>query len=260
MSRRGTVAALAALLALGVACIDLSVDPDEITSLELPPMPNASIIFGDTLRDAAGVAYPLVARVFDASGNEVTAEPTFIATDTFVTIGTGAGGSFVLAKGSAGTARVIASVGTLQSVTRQLDVVPAPDTARLTGVARDTIVFHDPATPADTTDTLAIRVVDAKGAGVKSVLVNYTIQHGGATIPVTTDTTQLFSLIDASGRGTSVDSTDTSGNASRRLRYRVTAGQGKQDSVTVTASVLGYRGKPVRGSPVTFVVVLRPAP
>lgn len=259
MSRRGLLAVLAAILVPAVACIDLSVNPNEITSIELAPSQNPSIIFGDSLRDTSGKAYALVAHVFDAAGEEVTtAEPTFIATDTLVNIVTGDGATYVVAKAVAGTARLIASIGTLQSVTRQLDVVPPPDTMLRPGVARDTIVFHDPATTADTTDDLALRVVQQNGTGVKSLLVRYSVEHEQVTIPVTSDTTQQFSLVDAQGRGSSVDTTDASGNAARRLRYRVPAGAGKLDSVIVTASVRGLGGVAVKGSPVQLVVVLRP--
>jgi hypothetical protein len=262
VSRRGSIALSVAILVLGVACIDLSVNPSEIASIEFPPLPNTSIPFTDTLRDTSGKLFPLVARVFDASGKEVTtAQPTFIAVDTLglVTIATANGKSLVVAKGVAGTARLVASIGTLQSVSQPVDIVPAPDTVLRTGVASDTIAFHDPATAADTSAALALRV-QSKGAGVKSLLVNYSVKYKNATIPIANDTTQQFSLIDGSGRGSSVDTTDASGNVARQLRYRAPTGQGKQDTVIVTASVRGFLGVAVGGSPVQFLVVLKPSP
>lgn len=240
------------------SCVQLSVDPNEIGAIEFPPFPNASIIAGDTLRDGSGKAYPLVARVFDAGGKLRTSPaPVFLAADTLLRVV--AESHYVIARpGVTGTARLLASVGSLQSAARTIDIVPRPDTVARAGVAEDTIAYRVPASPADTTEALAVKVAVTTGSGVKSILVTYTVRHAGALVPVTTDTTQQFSLIGPSGQGSAVDTTGIDGSASRRLRFRAPAGQVKQDTVYVSANVLGLRGVAVAGSPVQFVVVLRP--
>lgn len=260
MRRRTAIASCCAIVSIASSCVQLSIDPSEIGSIEFPPLPNASIIAGDTLRDGSGKAYALVARVFDAGGNPLTSpQPEFLAADTLLSIT--AESHYVIARaGVTGTARLLASVGSLQSRSRSIDVVPTPDAVSLSGVAQDTILYSSPGSPADTTAALGIRVAQTAGTGVKSILVTYTVRHAGAQLPVTTDTTQQFSLIDPSGQGSAIDTTGTDGSASRRLRFRASAGRVGQDTVYVLASVLGFRGVAVAGSPLQFVVVLQPRP
>lgn len=262
---RRWIVSCTALLVTAIACVDLSVDPKAIESIDFPPLPNASILFDatlrDTLRDTTGKAYALVARVYDAAGDEVaTAVPAFVAADTLVTVTESNGKKYVVVvKSVAGTGRLTATIGgALQSVVRTIDVVQAPETASYTGVAQDTIRFATIPVPADTSEALGVKLSLKAGAGVKSIVVSYSVEHNGVTTPAVTDTTQQLSLIDPSGRGSSVDTTDDPGIVARRLRYRVPAGGGKVDSVTVIASARGLLGKPVPGSPLRFKVVLQP--
>jgi hypothetical protein len=251
--------------AAATGCIDITVDSEAIGSLEFVPFPYPSIDAGDTLRDSLGRATPLRANVYRADGAIDPSTPaTFISLDTVVT-GPSTGGFIVgrLLNFSAGsfTARFLATAGTLQSQPRSIVVVPAPDTIfSLTPSQVDTIRYSAPAAASDTSRALGVKL-NGKNAGapigVPSYLVRYSIRNTAGQLLPTTDTTQAFFLVDDAGRLSSVDTTDASGMASRRLRFRIRQGQAAIDSVRVMARV--SRGlRLVPGDSVTWRVVVRP--
>jgi hypothetical protein len=71
--------------------------------------------------------------------------------------------------------------------------------------------------------------------------------------------TSVASLWTTASHVSVIDTTGADGTASRILRVRSLGLPTLTESVTVVASVR-YRGAPVRGSPVSFVVQLRPKP
>jgi hypothetical protein len=251
--REGTLGFLLAAALLG--CIDLSTDPDEIVAIEFPLLPAPAMVAGDTLRDTMGAVFPLVARLFDASGNEVAGTPVeFLSRDTTVTI---VGGNLVVGDSAAdGIARLIASAAGLQSIVRQLEVVPeAPDTLREQG-AVDTLRINLLGTSQENTSgAIGVQVLDSTGTGVRKWLVSFTLTYQGAVVPPG-DTTRVW-LVNDAGLPSRVDTTDAQGVASRKVRYRVGTVVPPVDSAIVTAGA-SYRGAPLAGSPVQRVLPIRP--
>jgi hypothetical protein len=242
------------LLALA-ACIDLSTDPDEIVAIEFPLLPLPSVVAGDTLRDATGAVFPLVARLFDAEGNLVSGAPVeFLSRDTTVAI---VGGNLVVGDSAAdGIARLIASGAGLQSIVRQLEVVPLPpDSLKEQGVV-DTLRISLLGTSIENTSgAIAARVADSTGAGVRAWIVTFTLTYQGAVVPPG-DTTRVW-LVNEAGHSSRQDTTDGQGVASRRVRYRVGTAVPPVDSAIVTAHA-SYRGTALEGSPIVRVLPIRP--
>ena len=75
--------------------------------------------------------------------------------------------------------------------------------------------------------------------------------------PLSLSDTTRASLWDDGTRVTSLDTTASDGTAGRRLRVRSLLLPTKPDSFVVIATVR-YRGAPVRGSPVRFVIRTQP--
>lgn len=240
------------------ACIDLSTDPDEIVAIEFGELPWPSVVAGDTLRDAAGVVAPLVARLFDAEGQLVTGGSVeFLARDTTVTI---AGGNLVIGRATAdGLARLLASGAGLQSIVRQLEVVPRPDSLAAGG-AVDTLRWVVPDAPiTNTSGTIGVRVLSGSGTaarGVRSWIVRFRLEFRGEAI-ADGDTTRVF-LVNESGRPSGTDTTDAQGAASRRLRVRTgPLIPTTQDSVIVFTEVR-HRGSLLLGAPVRLALPIAP--
>jgi len=238
------------------ACIDLSTDPDEIVAIEFTDLPWPSVVAGDTLRDALGAAAPLVARLFDGDGDEVSGPVEFLPQKATIRI---IGGNFLVANDTAtGSVGIIASAAGIQSVARPIDVVAAPDSMAASGTITPLawVVPDDPGL--NTSQPLGVRVFSTGGAtpkGVGSWIVRFTLEAGGRQI-VESDTTQIF-LVGETGRPSYADTTDTQGAASRRVRLRVLPGSVPPDSAVITVRAL-YRGVPLVGSPVKLVLPLRP--
>jgi hypothetical protein len=251
-----TLAAVALLS--GVACIDLTVDPDAVGSIEFPLLPSPSVISGDTLRDATGAPYPLTAIVYAANGDVLTDRPvTFLSTDTLTHIGNG--GIVIGDTLTFGTtdfvSRLVASVDGLQSFVRNLAVVPRPDTVVRQGAETDTILYSLPALASDTSMQLSVRLSSYRASdtiAVSSYVVTYRLMtFAGVSVP-STDTTRAFFMVNDAGRITTIDTT-AGGVASRRLRFRINQGQAAVDSIQVLAEV--RRGRQfVPGSPVIWRV------
>lgn len=245
---------LAAALVL-TACIDLSTDPDEIVAIEFGELPWPSVVAGDTLRDASGAVAPLVARLFDGDGDEVTGTVEFLAQKGSLHI---VNGDRLIADDTAtGRVGIIASTTGIQSTVREVDIVAAPDslTADGTIVPLEWVVPDNPSQ--NISEPLGVRVLsNATGtpAGVRAWIVTFQLEAAGRVIPAS-DTTQLF-LVGDNGRPSYVDTTDVSGKASRRMRLRIAPGLVPPDSAVITVRA-SYRGTPLRGSPVTLVLPLR---
>jgi hypothetical protein len=253
---RGVARRLVGTLAIAaISCIDLTVDPEAIGSIDFPALPSPSVAAGDTLRDSLGTPAPLHAIVYNTRGDEIPdAAPLFVARDMGISISSD---GLLLAKATAtGTARVSASIGSLQSLTRSVVVVPLPDTARAAGITRYTIDYAAPGTAGDTSAALQVAVRSATGVAVSSWVVRYRLFQRGQEIPAT-DTTKALFLVDNSRRPSRVDTTDGTGIVARWLRIKAVAGQVTTDSVEVVAEVRARRA-PASGSPVSFMVLLRP--
>ncbi len=189
----------ASVAAVG-ACITISTDPHEIISIEFVPLPWPAVVAGDTLRDQSGAVAPLSARLFEASGAEVTdAQVQFLSRDATVTI---VDGNLVVAGSTTGMARLLASGAGLQSVVRQIQVVPRPDSLAAEGTI-DTLRLVLPDSPQQNRSVdLKVKMlsVDADNVAtpVDSWIVSFALEFDGA--PVAPGDTSRVYLTDEAGR------------------------------------------------------------
>lgn len=243
--RLGLIAAAALVIA---ACIDLSIDPDEIVAIELAEFPWPSIVAGDTLRDETGAVTPLVARLFDGNGDIVEGPVEFIAARPGVRI---IGDRLVADDTTTGKIGIVASTPGIQSVIREIEIVRAPRSLVADGVVIPLrwIVPDDPNT--NTSQPLGVRVLATADSGVRSWIVTFQLEAGGRQI-AENDTTQIY-LVNESNRASYVDTTDASGRASRRVRLKITPGLVPPDSAVVTIRA-SYKGQPLTGSPIRLVL------
>jgi hypothetical protein len=252
MNWRWRPVAVVTSLAAIASCVQITVDGDEIGSIEFVPFTYPALFSGHPVFGRA----KLDVRVFKADGSIATDVPAsffLLAGDTaYATI---SAENFLVAKAvtTNQTVQVVASAGGLQSTPKRIDIVPRPDTAiRDTPFDSGTVRFSLPAAAGDTSFALKVIVRGAAPASppVRSFIVNYQILKGSRLLS-TTDTTQAFFMVDDAGRVTDVDTTDGTGVVSRRLRFRIRQGQALQDTVTVRALV--QRGDSVvRGAPINW--------
>ena len=248
-----------AILAVALsACIDWNVDPNEIVAIEFPAPPLPAVVAGDTMRDATGHVAPLSANLIDASGALVTGQSVeFLSRDTTVKID---GNILVAGARSDGVARLLATGAGIQSIVRQIEVVPRPDSLVPQG-AVDTLRLNLLGTVEDNTSTaigakvLTVTTAPAGTKPVRSWIVNFQLEYHGSVVPAG-DTTRIW-LVNDAGRPSSADTTDTQGLASRRVRYRVGTTVPPADSVVVTA-MASYRGTSLAGAPVRRLLPIRP--
>ena len=248
--RSGFVAAT-----IGVAaCLDYSTDPDEVAAIEFAPLPTPSVVAGDTLRDATGAVAPLVARLFNGDGEEITGPVEFFAQQPILHVTDG--NLLVADPGASGSVGVFASTIGVQSVAQQVEIVPAPATLASDApiIPLEWVVPDDPAR--NISAPLGGRVATSADVAVRSWIVRFQLEAGGRVIPEN-DTTQLF-LAGENGRPSYVDTTDVGGRVARRMRLRIAPGLTPPDSAIITVST-SYRGVPLTGSPLRLVLPVRPA-
>jgi hypothetical protein len=242
-----------------VSCTEINAAAGHVASLEFDTLPAPAVVAGDTLRDSLGRAAPLRAVAFNGAGN-VIADPAiqYIALDSGVTI---TAGHYLVAQRRSGSVRLIANATSIQSAVRTLLVARQPDSVVVTGKLRDTLKYVLPDNvSSNSTAGLSVKVVTRDTSGgitaTQGWLVSYQAFFGGKAI-APGDTSVAFLLSDGAQRS-SLDTTSSDGTASRRVRVRpIGITQSATDSVIVIATVR-YRGSPVRGSPVRFVILLRP--
>ena len=250
------------VLSAGVAaaCTDLDTAPDAPFSLEILELPSPSIVVGDTLRDVDGVAAPLTAVVYNLDGEPIPGVPvSFFAVDTTGELRIDPSTGHVTSTGARrGSARIFATVGSLQTPPETLTIVPPPDSTAPIGVL-DTLrySFADPSR--NTSDSIAVRVMwDSADAPVARYPVRFRLEDRADTIVARlVDDQGRVSTADRSG-AVSIDTTGADGVAFRRIR--LTPGSTLAtpvDSVAIIAEVT-LRGDPVAGSPRRFVLYLTP--
>jgi hypothetical protein len=256
------VLAGAAMLVAGLACGDVPTLPEGVAYITAVILPAPAVAKDDTLRDSLGVATPLRLYGIDNAGDTVrTISPVFVVTTV---PGKGVrlvAGDFVIGD-SLRTVQIVGQVGSrLQTPPASLDVVRQPDS--IAAATNASSRFPVPSS-GEVTSTVALGVTvtsppneSTPRAGVKGIIVRYSVTKvfpDGATIP---DTTLV--LLDDAGRfqlptgRASVDTTDASGNTSRRIRA-IPLGF---DSVEIRASANNLRGVPLKGSPIRFVVTTK---
>jgi hypothetical protein len=254
-ARHSALAACAfGVLAAGAfGCADINTDPQAVASIAMDSLPFPSVVASDSLRDSLGVARPLRATVYNIQGNPLTSVPiSFVTPDSGVTVDSLTG--YVVADTARSTpVRVIAVSGSLQAAPDTLYIVPAPDTAVALNPS-DSLLYSVVDTTAALSNPLQLqllhRVPVSQPLPVRSYLVSYQITYPSDTL--------LAQLVTRDGlRRSTVDTTDASGTSARRIRLRALSLTSAQDSVIVVATVR-YHGVPVPGTPIRFVLQVKP--
>ena len=237
------------------ACAEISTDPKLVASIAIDTVASPSIVANDSLRDTLGIARPLHASVFNIQGTPLASVPLrFRTPDSGVTVDSVLG--YVVADTArAAGIRIIASAGSLQTAPDTIFIVPAPDTTIALNAA-DSLLYSLTDTAAALSNPLQLqvlhRVSGTQTLPVRSYLVSYRITYPTDTV--------LAKLVTRDGsRRSSVDTTDATGTSARRIRLRALSLTSVADSVVVVAMVR-YRGVPVRGAPLRFVLQVKPHP
>lgn len=260
--RRSRAVLLIAAVAIAWGGCAETTGPDEPFSLEFRPLPAPSIVSGDTLRDIAGNAVPLQAIVYNLRGVPLDETPViFVALDTSGALEIDQATGYVVATGPGrGTARLVASAGTIQSAPITLEIIPAPASAAQSG-AIDTLQYSASNPSLNTSGALRVRVGrDSANAPVPLYFVRFRLEDPGDSVFARfVDDSPRNLPLDPTG-ASSVTLTGADGIASRRIR--ITPSQllnPALDSVVVLADVR-FRGDDVDGSPVRLVLPVRLRP
>ncbi len=241
------------------ACTDVGTSPDGIVALAFDTLPYPALVAFDTMRDSSGRAAPLRAVAYNADGNVIENPPVrYIALDTGVDISSQ--GYLIASTRTSGTVRVVATAAALQSLQKTVTVTRPPSAFAASGATVDTLKYTSPDSATNVSKAMTVKLTrDSAGTaiGVPGFIVSWQATYHGQPVPPG-DTT-LLSLWDDSRRVAVLDTTGGDGVAARTLRFRSTAFRAVNDSIIVSASTR-YRGAPVAGSPVKFVIHLRPKP
>jgi len=249
---RGAVVAMAGLIAVtALSCTDIPTSDNAVLSVALDSLPAPAVVLGDTLRDSTGRAVPIHATAYNFKGVVVANAPErFHALDAGILVDSITG--FATADSLRLTpARILVTIGALQAI-QSLDVTLRPDTVSAVN-ARDSLLYSLLDTTKNVSPALAVRVLHSltsTDSAVKSYLVSFAVISPADTL--------LASLVNDGGKPSRVDTTDTSGTASRRIRLEPVRLTSLTDSIVVQATVK-YRGAQVRGSPVKIVLKVKPA-
>ena len=226
------ISAVMAATGVGTACAEIGLGPNEAAAIELDPFPSPSVVVGDTLRNIDGVVAPVRARVFNVRGDVIDdAAPQYLYADFNIDSALAINsttGVVIAKKLVSGDKRIAARIGGSLQVLRGLRIVTRPDSVN----------------GASLTDILGTSLPDTGRRGLDANSTN--------------DTMAAAYLIDDQGRASTIDTTDGSGFAGRRVRVRALqfpSGTGV-DSVVVRATVT-YKGKPLKGSPVRLAAAVR---
>ncbi|MEO6777825.1 MAG: hypothetical protein ABI194_00060 [Gemmatimonadaceae bacterium] len=246
---------LAVSVVAGLACAEINTDPARVASIAMDSLPFPSIVANDSLRDSLGVARPLHAAVYNIQGTPLTSFPIrFQSPDSGVVVDSVRG--YVVADTARSTpVRLVAVSGTLQAAPDTIYVVPAPDTVVAIN-ATDSLLYSIRDTSLALSNPLQLqlfhRVPVSAPLPVRAYLVSYRITYPADTL--------LAQLVTRDGlRRSTVDTTDATGTSARRIRLRPLSITSATDSVVVVAMVR-YRGVPVPGAPVRFVLQVKPQP
>ncbi|MGH7662958.1 MAG: hypothetical protein ACRENI_01475 [Gemmatimonadaceae bacterium] len=255
MSRVRTALLPAIVLASGVVafgCDEIGLGPTDVLSIEFDSLPYPAVVRGDTLRDENGVPAPLFAVALNAQGDTVTgAEISFLALDEgFVTISPA--GIVTSDETGTGQVRIVAGVGGLQTLPLSLRVTNEPALVEAAGAVADT-VEHDLIEPVQS-DPLTVTLRSSPADS----LVRGWIVHYEVVTPA--DPADVPGAIVASINAQSAsDTTDESGQASRRFRVDPPRLPPTGVDTVVIHATVRYRGAPIAGSPVEFTLLIRPS-
>lgn len=248
VSSTSALFALMTFSAAVLACTDIPTDNKQILSFSVNPLPSPSVAVGDSLRDSLGVVRPISITAFDFQG-DTAVPPTirFFAGGRGIKVDSLTG--VVTADSVQTAARIIVAVGSIQAPVT-IGVALKPDTIfALNG--RDSVAYSITDTTQNVSNALSVKILHGKTAdsAVVGWRVSFRIGSPSGTIA---------RLVNGQNAvGTTSDTTDVSGAASRRIKLNVAQLTAVSDSVVVFASA-SYRGVAIRGSPVRLVLKYKP--
>jgi len=248
---RSSSSALFALMTLSaavLACTDIPTGSGHILSCSVNPLPCPSVVVGYSLRDSLGVVRPITVNAFDFQGDTASAAKVrFLAGGRGIKVDSITG---VVTGDSAQTgAKIIVSVGDIQSPVT-IGVALRPD-SMLAADGRDSLLYSLTDTTLNLSPALGVKIVH--GITADSAVAGWRVSF--RMISPSGTVAQLIN--DLNVTGTTADTTDASGVASRRIKLNVAQLTAVSDSVVVLASA-SYRGVAIRGSPVRLVLKYRP--
>jgi hypothetical protein len=242
---------LGAALLAAFSCTDLTGNAGSVLSIQFDSLASPSVVVGDTLRDTTGVVVAPVVHAFNFDGDEITTVPVrFKSPDSGVKVDSITG---IITADSlrSTTARIFATVGSLQAVQR-LDVTLRPD-AMAAAKAQDTLLYSLVDTTLNISPQLKVTLkhgTPPNDSAVKSYIVSYAI--------VAQRNPQLGELVNDAGRPSFVDTTGADGVAGRAIRlHPLFLSATPTDTILVDATAR-YRGAVVAGGPVRFTLILKP--
>jgi len=265
-AQRLLVVAVLGATGVATACAEIGLGPNEAAAIELDPFPSPSVVVGDTLRTIDGVVAPVRARVFNVRGDVISnAAPRYLYADANIdsALAIDSATGIVVAKTLvAGDKRIAARIGGTLQVLRGIRIVTRPDSVSgtsLTEILGTTLPDTGrQGQESNSTRALSVTVRHRNGNDVspaRSWPVRFQLVSPANP---TNDTMAAVYLVDDQGRASTLDTTDDSGAAGRRVRVRAlqfpvgTA----VESVVVRATVT-YRGQPLKGSPVRITAPVR---
>jgi hypothetical protein len=231
------------------ACTEIPSGANEILSFQFDPLPSPSVVVGDSLRDTLGVVRGITLKAYNFSGTEVSSPPvTFRAVDRGIRVDSVTG--IIRGDSVRPAARIVATLRGL-SGTVQVAVTQKPDTV-VASNDRDSLAYSVTDT-ANISNAIGVRVLTytpaVKDSSVGSWLVSFRI--------ISPSDTAFARLVNDNGARSSVDTTDATGRAGRKIKIDITHLVELTDSVIVQAFVK-YRGVNVRGSPARLVLKVKP--
>ena len=254
MSRPGVRAVLLAFFAVisgaAGACADVSGSSTSVLSLEFDSLPSPSVVLGDTLRDTTGAVVLPVVHAFNFKGEEIIPTPVFfLSPDSGVTVDSATG--IIFADSLRTTpARIVATVGNLQSV-QNVSVTLRPDLIQAVN-ALDSLQYSATDSTLNISKQMQVKLthgVAPNDSAVISYVVSFAI--------VFQSDPRLGELVNDNGKASVVDTTDANGIAGRQIRLHSLFITAPNDSIVINATAK-YRGVQVNGSPVRLVLLLKP--
>jgi hypothetical protein len=239
--------------ALALACVDMSAPkgPAAISNLRLP---SPSVVVGDVMRDSNGTPAALTITAFDAAGTPTTAQ----GAQFFITDSTKAAH---LAGGTMLTG-LVGQIGNLQTaaVTVQVTYLPSKmlhtgtDSTLTAPLSRDTAIVG--------IVTLTLRVSSAQDSASAGIVVRYALTRAPSALD---PAHPAVFIADNTNRLATADTTTEQGTSTRhlvvisaRLSDQALVAGTKTDTAIVEARA-SYKGAPLDGSPVRFVIPIRVA-
>ena len=256
-----------------VACYGIGEPPGGIASISIATNPSPSVVVGDSSRDSTGAVAGVQVTAFNSAGDTVTdPPPVFVALDRGIRINIATGvmfGDSVVPSG----ARIIASVGPLQTLPDTVPVTVAPvrfhQTQSTTQLAFDTVLKVPDTAATQNQVTLTLTVAGTPPSTSKATdtmavgfIVDWSISH----MPPGLKNGQAIAtaLLMDGGKQSTRDTTNVQGVASRTVQVRpiyfadggLQTGGTKKDSVVVDALLHRKQANGLPDVKVTYTILL----